>query len=733
MATVAAGLHPSADRVSDALLAAALGVAVAAAGTVARTWAWLLVAGVAGVATLGPAAGPAVVALVIAWAFALSRDLPARRLAGAVIAGLALQSLLRIDGGPFGWSAGLTAAAVGVLFLSGWGKARRRSLRILRHAGLVLAAVTFGLAAAFTLAVLQARSSVETGIRLANEGLAAANAGDTERAADLLDGAERRFADAHRGLGGWLARPARVLPVVGPQARALDLVTGAGRDVAARAAEAARRADVQSLTVDHGRLDLARVEAMRGPLESVSLALRAAVDASGGASSGGLLPPVASRLERVALTIDDARADADTASQAVDVVPALFGGTEPRRYFVAFTNPSEARALGGFTGAYAEVLLDGGRIELLRHGGIEELNEVRRGRRRLTDPAPFPDRFLGLQPEQFWQNVTGTADFPTTAEAVRQLWPQSGGDHLDGVLLVDPYALAALLELTGPVAVDGLDMPLSASNAADFLLRDQYRTFGVIDERLDFLAAATGTVFDALTSASLPGPRRVADVLGPAVRGRRLLLHSFHDDEQALFERLGADGSVPAPDGSDFLSVRSSNRAANKIDSLLERSLDHSVTVDPERGTVRSTLSVTLRSSAPSVGLPDYIIRNDNGRPFGTNIMTVEVASPLDLVSVTRGGEPAGVTVGSEYGRPVYATLVEVPPESEVVLTFTLAGRLDLSDGYHLTLLPQAVVNPDRVRVEVSGQEGWGVVSSPAPSVAELREQRQVSATFRRV
>ena len=43
------------------------------------------------------------------------------------------------------------------------------------------------------------------------------------------------------------------------------------------------------------------------------------------------------------------------------------------------------------------------------------------------------------------------------AEAVRQMWPQSGGQPLDGVLYLDPETLAALMHLTGPVTVPGYD------------------------------------------------------------------------------------------------------------------------------------------------------------------------------------------------------------------------------------------------------------------------------------
>ncbi len=43
------------------------------------------------------------------------------------------------------------------------------------------------------------------------------------------------------------------------------------------------------------------------------------------------------------------------------------------------------------------------------------------------------------------------------AQVIGGLYPQSGGEPIDGAISVDPITLAAFLKLTGPVAVDGLD------------------------------------------------------------------------------------------------------------------------------------------------------------------------------------------------------------------------------------------------------------------------------------
>jgi hypothetical protein len=333
-----------------------------------------------------------------------------------------------------------------------------------------------------------------------------------------------------------------------------------------------------------------------------------------------------------------------------------------------------------------------------------------------------------MAPQVFWQNVTSTSDFPTVAATVRQMWPQSGGGPLDGVVYIDPYTLAALLRLTGPVVVPDYDQPLSAATAARFLLRDQYVAFP-LDDRHDFLVDAAETVFDALISRDLPGPASIAETLAPSAHEGRLLLHSFHPDEQALFERLDVDGALP-PVRGDFLSVRASNRGLSKIDAMMERTISDAVSVDPDRNMVDATVTVTITNTAPASGLPYAVIGNHLGRPEGTNSTTVSVITPLNVIDVTSGGVSIGRGAYEEYGRHVYTALVNVPPGADVTVVFTLRGSMDLSAGYHLDLVPQPLVNPDHVRVDVHGAAGWDTRS--ATFSAELREPARVAVSLHR-
>jgi hypothetical protein len=516
-----------------------------------------------------------------------------------------------------------------------------------------------------------------------------------------------------------------LLPGIGQQAHALDLLSRGGADLAQAASVAARSADVQSLRVRSGKLDLDRVRAMAGPLAAVTKALDNANGVSARAASPWLLAPVAHQLDVFTTTVDDATFDAGTASEAIAVLPDLLGGNGPRDYFVVFATPSEARDLGGFMGAYGVLSANDGKLTLSRTGRVRDLNNAGNGR-TLTDPAAFPDRFLAMQPSRFWQDVTGTSDFPTVAEAVRQMWPQSGGQQLDGVLYLDPETLAALMRLTGPVTVPGYDQPLTADTAATFLLRDQYTLFPD-DDRHEFLVDASKTVFKKLTSGTLPPPKKIADTLAPAVAERRLMLHSFHPDEQALFERLGIDGALPPVDG-DFLSVRASNRGLNKIDSFMRRTVSDDVTVDPAHNIVHATVTVTVHNDAPASGLPDTVIANHRGKPSGTNSTTIAVSTPLKLVDVKQNGRSVPRGANQEYGRWAYTALVDVPPGANRMVRFDLEGTIDVHDGYRLDVVPQPLVNPDHLDVKVHAASGWKVDGGGTHTA--LRESALVLASL---
>ena len=133
--------------------------------------------------------------------------------------------------------------------------------------------------------------------------------------------------------------------------------------------------------------------------------------------------------------------------------PALLGADGVRHYFVAFMTPAETRGLGGFIGAHGELTVDNGSIHFTTSGRITPLTAASTPATRLAAPADYVARNGRFAPQEHFQDPTYSPDRPTVERAIAGLCPQVGGDHIDGALVLDPYARAALLHLIGPISV----------------------------------------------------------------------------------------------------------------------------------------------------------------------------------------------------------------------------------------------------------------------------------------
>lgn len=707
------------DLVAKAALGA--GMVLAAARITPGTCAVAAALGVAcsgGSSEAALAAGGALGLVVAVLAAGGRAGVPALQ---AVAGGGLAQAALRLEWpAPTGASAVAAALVVTPVLVAGVGRAPAPVRRALGRAtsAFVVFSTLASLAAA--LAALSARTAVDDGVRAARDGLSAVERSDRQGAADGFEAAAAAFGEADGSIGAWWARPAFAVPVVGQHAKALQVLASAGADLATVGARAAREADPSTLRLTNGGFDLDALAEVRSPVEAALASLDRSRDRLDDADSPWLVAPVADRVEELSGRVRSASASTRTAALALRNAPALLGADGPRRYFLAVQTPAESRAGGGFLGNFGELVADDGRISLGRFGRHEDLKLGGAGpARTLSGPPDYVRRFAAAMPARFW-NVNLTPDFPTIARVIEELYPQSGGAELDGVISVDPYAFAALLQLVGPLPLPGRDEPLTAENAAQVLLHDQYVQFGEEGEleRRDFLGTATRELFTRLTSSTLPAPRAIADALAPVVAGRHLQLASTRPAEQRFFEHIGAAGAVPALRG-DFLGVVTQNYNGNKIDWFLKRSYRYEAGYDPASGEVDSRLEIELRNDAPAAGLPRSVIGyggalvpTQPATQDGENLMLVSVYSPLLLEAMTVDGEAVEPSQENELGRRVYSAMVSVPSRSTRTVRLELSGRIRSGHDYRLDVLRQAMVSPDEAAIAVSFGDGWRVDST---------------------
>ena len=280
--------------------------------------------------------------------------------------------------------------------------------------------------------------------------------------------------------------------------------------------------------------------------------------------------------------------------------------------------------------------------------------------------------------DELFQNLPAVADFGWVAEAGAAFYEASTGTRIDAVIGIDSRAMAGLVDLVDGISVDG--RRFNGSGIEQFILTDQYVDYEDDEEgRLAILDALTFSVFDQFAGSRIPSPFRLADVAGPLVTAEHIQVVSFDETEAQGLSELRADGAFPARGTHDLLAVLTRNLGENKIDTYLQRDITYQLLYDPASGEAQASVTVALTNDAPASGLPDAIIgNNDQGFPFGTNAMQLQLYSPLGFRNAAIDGEPVGVELGQEFGWPQVAVSLQIPPGE--VRTDSIRRRLRSKD-----------------------------------------------------
>lgn len=728
---------PTGAQPYDAIvLIAAIGAVTWAAAS-APWWAAPGAAGAGAIIALQPvvAAVGAVAALLGMWVGTERRDLAATR---AAVAGIALNVLCRSELDGFTGASSIIGIGLGLLLLVGGVLRRHRAVQrwIVRVAiGIVAFVALAGGATAVT--ALLARADVAKGQQLVADGVDSLRDGEYVSAAESFTAAAAAFESAESTIVRPWTQPGRLVPVASHNRLAIASIVTASADASRELANASLFIEPDDLRPTEGRFDLDALDEIVGPVTAAYDALvhlRTVIDE---VESPWLLRPVEDRLDSAAAEFDDNIDRFDTAVQALQLAPQWLGADAPRRYFLAFTTPAEARGLGGFMGNYAVLTADNGLLTMSEFGRTGDLNDGGSDR-RLTEPAEWLERWGrygfnngpgGTTGSVPWSNITISPDFPSTAQAMAFLYPQSGGTEVAGVFALDPYVLQALVGFTGPVDVPQVESRLTESNTAQFLLFDQYAIEDAA-QRADLLQDVAVAVFDKLLGGALPSPTVVARDLDPLAEAGRLVAWAADAREQEFFERVGLDGGLPelvrpsdesANADTDGFEVVVNNAAANKLDAWLDRSISYRAQFDPSTRAVVGTLEVTFTNNGPTSGLPSGVIDNYVGDPVGTNRSLVSVYTAFPVTGAELDGDRIDIEAGREAGWYVATHELVLPPGESRTLSLRVAGVIDSAlpgpvvDVYGLLVGTQPLVVDPTYDIEVTDPNANVLTSATGP------------------
>jgi hypothetical protein len=225
---------------------------------------------------------------------------------------------------------------------------------------------------------------------------------------------------------------------------------------------------------------------------------------------------------------------------------------------------------------------------------------------------------------------------------------------------------------------------ITADNVVELTESTVYARFPIDDQvaRKQYLQDIANEVVKKMRG-QLSSPRKLLEALGKAVGEGRIAVWSASPGDQQLLETTPLAHVVPN-DPAPYAQVVINNLGGNKLDYYLRRKIEYSA--DACEGKTRdSTVTVTLTNTAPTEGLPDYVVASglfDSNYPVkapkGTNVTSVALLATknAELVSVTANGQKTVVFPGRDRGHPLYETQLAIAPGQTVELKFLLKEPL---------------------------------------------------------
>jgi hypothetical protein len=347
-----------------------------------------------------------------------------------------------------------------------------------------------------------------------------------------------------------------------------------------------------------------------------------------------LLGPVGPARREAQAELSELNETIHTASLILQGFPRFLGAEEPQRYFFGAQNPAELRGTGGLIGAYSILKIDDGRFHFSPFVPIHGLAQPSLG------SVPPPNQDYAANYDQFrrggrfWTSINVMPDLPSVAQAIRSSYRASTGEELDGVILADPFAEAALLEVTGPVRLPGYDVELNADNVVDFTTNEAYSLFTDPVRRKRVLGTwrvprSNGSSTPLVRPRSPESPDRHGDrsTHPGAPRTLRWSRVSRHSARRRAPPR-GGRGSPVGRRESGPGRRSTSTREGPPIHGEAGR-----------RRVAEAAVELTLRNLAPTSGEPPYVIgpNRPEDKDVGPILRGLHAGESVALVNVYCG------------------------------------------------------------------------------------------------
>lgn len=316
-------------------------------------------------------------------------------------------------------------------------------------------------------------------------------------------------------------------------------------------------------------------------------------------------------------------------TEHVNALNTILGGDVKRRYLLIFQNTAELRATGGFAGSFAEIDIDRGEITAINvpPGGTYDIQ----GQLQKFVASPPPMHLI--KPRWEFQDANWYADFPLSAKQFIRLHEAAGGPTVDGVIALNSTVLPRLLEITGPIELEGYERTFTAENVLFELQK-------IVEIEFDDLEKVEGRnedapklvigdlmaeVMERLSESELMDALQIFDLFLEKFNKKEAFVFFANNEIQAVMKKLNWTGAQRAA-RMDELQIINTNIGGGKTDTVIDQDVDLLVRIKPD-GRIVNTLTYTKTHRGLQTALFEGVNNVDYIRfyvPKGSKLISAE-------------------------------------------------------------------------------------------------------------
>ena len=412
---------------------------------------------------------------------------------------------------------------------------------------------------------------------------------------------------------------------------------------------------------------------------------------------------IRSNIDFLKKTLSNANSYGPDIKKALTVFPRVLAVGEPiKRYMVIMQNDKEIRPTGGFMTNYATFKIQDGLLQSDFTSkdmySIDLTLDIIDATYDFPDAPPAYTKYLKVE-RWYARDMNSSPDLVTSMDQFLKFYNMAGRINpteikaVDGIIMIDTQVVKELLEVTGPVTVNGVtytsdNVVLELEKIASLALREQANRKRVLG---DLMQSMLINVFE---SDKNMWPKLIDRGVDLALR-KHVQAYVFDAEAQELIEKYNFGGRLWQNVDGDYSTVISTNLGGDKTNWFTSKQVNHTLTKEGDKWIRTVKLKYTYNNPEG-----DYTLFANRFRDW------IRVYAPLGSKVLSVEGSEDGTETAEDLGKTLMTGYIELGPgeSKEITFKYELPENTIKGEVYVLNLQKQAGIESETHTITVNGK-----------------------------